>query len=54
MFAPSAGAGEAAAITVPEALRAIIDRYPVVGIVVEQAGLEDAMRAAYLRQGVPT
>ena len=51
VFAPAA-AMAAAAVTVPEALRAVVDRYPIVGISIEETDLEDAMRAAYLRQGI--
>ena len=54
VFAPAAPIGAAPAITVPEALRAVVDRYPIVGISIEESDLEDAMRAAYLRQGVAT
>jgi ABC-2 type transport system ATP-binding protein len=54
VFAPAAATGDTPAITVPEALRAVVDRYPIVGISIEETDLEDAMRAAYLRQGVAT
>jgi len=44
VFAPAAGS----AITSHEALKALILRYDVAGVAVEEADLEDAMRAAYL------
>jgi ABC-2 type transport system ATP-binding protein len=40
-----------AAVTVPEALRSIVDRYRVVDLSIEETDLEDVMRAAYRREG---
>jgi ABC-2 type transport system ATP-binding protein len=47
------GPGGAAPPTVHQALRAIVERYRVTDLALEENDLEDVMRAAYLRQEVP-